>query len=148
MSAGQLFAPATNTGPVPYQFFSFTETASSKLTRLDFHATDTNGSILLDNVVVIPVAAPGDYNLDGQVGPDDYVVWKSTFGSASALAADGSGNGIVDAAEYTVWRDHVAAGSGSTAAAAPEPPAIVLLGVAIAGPGVSLRRKWRGGGWR
>jgi hypothetical protein len=29
----------------------------------------------------------------------------TTFGSQSLLAADGNGNGIIDAADYTVWRD-------------------------------------------
>jgi hypothetical protein len=38
---------------VNYQFFSFTETASSTVTRLDFHGIDANGSILLDNVSVV-----------------------------------------------------------------------------------------------
>jgi hypothetical protein len=146
MPVGQLFAPATNTGPVPYQFFSFLETASSSVTRLDFHATDVNGSILLDNVAMTPVAIPGDYNLDGQVGPDDYMVWKSTFGSTSQLASDGNGDNVVDAADYTVWRDHLTTGSGA-AAAVPEPRAIVLLGIAGAVVGLSRRRK-RGSGVR
>jgi hypothetical protein len=51
------FAP-TNTAPVPYQEFTFTETASSNLTRIDFHAVDANGSILVDNVSVTPVPEP------------------------------------------------------------------------------------------
>jgi hypothetical protein len=51
------FAP-TNTAPVPYQLFSFTETASTNWTRLDFHAVDQNGSILLDNVSVSAISVP------------------------------------------------------------------------------------------
>ena len=47
------FAP-TNTGPVNYREFTFTETASSNRTGLMFHGTDSNGAILLDNVVVTP----------------------------------------------------------------------------------------------
>src|ERR1700690_823115 len=42
--AGAYLSPS-NTGPVNYQFFSFTETASSTITRLDFHGIDQNGSI-------------------------------------------------------------------------------------------------------
>ena len=133
MPVGQLFAPASNVGPAPYQFFSFTETASASVTRLDFHATDVNGSILLDDVMVTPTAAPGDYDMDGQVNPSDYTVWKTTFGSTTALAADGNGNGVVDAADYTMWRAGLTTGSGSASpAAVPEPPAVVLLTVAVA----------------
>ena len=58
MGADQFYFSPTNTGPVAYQFFSFTETASSSQTRLAFHAIDVNGSILLDNVVVEPITAP------------------------------------------------------------------------------------------
>ncbi len=52
------FAP-TNTGPVSYRQFTFTETASSSRTGLMFHGTDSNGAILLDNVVVTPSTSTG-----------------------------------------------------------------------------------------
>jgi hypothetical protein len=129
MAVGQLFAPATNTGPVAYQRFSFIETASSTTTRFDFHGTDVNGSILLDNVSVTPVMVPGDFNGDGHVGPDDYVVWKSTFGSSVMLAADGNDDGVVNAADFTVWRDHLEAGSGAGASVVGEPSSASLVAV-------------------
>jgi hypothetical protein len=146
MAVGQLFAPATNTGPVPYQFHSFVETASSNITRLDFHATDVSGSILLDDVTVTPLATSGDYNLDGHVDVVDYMIWSTTFGSTSSLAADGNGDGVVDAADYTVWRDHLAPATGSSSAtAAPEPATILLCGVAgvMVGSWIA-RRMFRG----
>jgi glucose/arabinose dehydrogenase len=46
----------------------------------------------------------GDYDIDGDVDDDDAAVWRSTFGSNLLLAADGNGNGVVDAADYVVWR--------------------------------------------
>jgi hypothetical protein len=151
MGVGQLFAPATNTGPVAYQHFSFIETASSTTTRLDFHGTDANGSILLDNVSVTPVMVAGDFNGDGHVGPDDYVVWKSTFGSIAMLAADGNGDGVVNAADYTVWRDHLEAGSGAGASVVGEPSSASLVAVgAVAMELARLvwrRRKRRLGSW-
>jgi hypothetical protein len=58
MGANQFYFTPTNTGPVNYQFFSFTETASTALTRIDFHGIDANGSILLDDVSVTPVPEP------------------------------------------------------------------------------------------
>jgi hypothetical protein len=60
----------SNSGPQNYQFFSFTETASSNVTRIDFHGIDQHGSILLDNVVVTALV-PGDFNRDGQVNDAD-----------------------------------------------------------------------------
>jgi hypothetical protein len=53
------FAPTSAQGPIDYQTFSFTEIASSTTTRIDFHATDNAGSILLDDVSVVPVTSSG-----------------------------------------------------------------------------------------
>ena len=62
-----------------------------------------------------------------QSGQQDYAVWKSNFGT-NYLAADGNGDGIVDAADYTVWRNHFGTGAGSSSAAsAPEPGGIALV---------------------
>jgi hypothetical protein len=36
----------------------------------------------------------------------DYDAWQASFGSNSVLAADGNNNGIVDAADYVIWRKH------------------------------------------
>ena len=36
----------------------------------------------------------------------DYSVWVDTFGSTTDLRADGSGNNIVDAADFVIWRDN------------------------------------------
>jgi len=82
---------------------------------------------------------PGDYNKNGSVGPEDYDVWKSNFGTSLA-AADGNGNGVVDAADYTVWRNNLGTvlGSGSLASV-PEPASAAYVAVALVGL-VTLRR--------
>ena len=45
---------------------------------------------------------PGDYNVDGEVDSQDYDAWSAEFGAAGPNDADGSGNEIVDAADYTI----------------------------------------------
>ena len=52
---------------------------------------------------------PGDYDYSGTVGPEDYGVWKANFGSTTNLDADGNDDHIVDAADYTIWRNNLAA---------------------------------------
>jgi hypothetical protein len=47
----------------------------------------------------------GDFNLDGMVDSADYTLWRDTMGSTTDLAADGNGDGVVDHADYDVWRD-------------------------------------------
>lgn len=51
--------------------------------------------------------ADGDYNLDGEVAANDSDVWSMSYGSTTSLAADGTGDGVVNAADYAVWRDHI-----------------------------------------
>jgi T5SS/PEP-CTERM-associated repeat protein len=64
------------------------------------------------------IATPdGDYNGDGTVDAADYSVWRDTLGSDSYLHADGSGNGLVDDDDYVVWK----ANFGVTAWPSPAP---------------------------
>jgi hypothetical protein len=48
------------------------------------------------------VVHTGDYNGDGVVDAADYLVWRSTIGSTTDLRADGNGNGVIDSADYAV----------------------------------------------
>ena len=53
----------------------------------------------------VPLA--GDYNRNGVVDTADYLVWRKSQGqSGYLLAADGDGNGVVDTLDYTIWRSH------------------------------------------
>ncbi len=56
----------------------------------------------------------GDYNRDGKVDMQDYLVFKMTYGEVvlqPGNGADGNDNGIIDLADYTVWRDNIGNGS-------------------------------------
>ena len=88
------------TGVTPTGTFTVSSPYTWNLSKLY-----TTGEVTLS----IPLA--GDYNGNGTVGPEDYNLWKSSFGSTINLAADGNGNHIVDAADYTIWRDHFNAAS-------------------------------------
>jgi hypothetical protein len=48
----------------------------------------------------------GDYNFNGVVDAADYSVWMDTLGSTSDLRADGDGDGGVDADDHGVWVSH------------------------------------------
>lgn len=47
----------------------------------------------------------GDYNGDGMVDAADYTVWRDTLSDsvAAGTGADGNGNGTIDNADYGVW---------------------------------------------
>jgi hypothetical protein len=50
----------------------------------------------------------GDYNRNGVVDASDYTVWRDTLGASVTpfSGADGSGNGVADAADYDLWKTH------------------------------------------
>ena len=58
----------------------------------------------------------GDYNQNGVVDAADYVVWRNTRGQAGAgLAADGNDNGQIENGDYIVWRSNFGRTAGSAA---------------------------------
>jgi len=49
----------------------------------------------------------GDYDLNGVVDNDDFNEVQTNFSSTVNLWLDGSGNGRVDVADFTIWRDNL-----------------------------------------
>jgi hypothetical protein len=71
----------------------------------------------------------GDYNHNGIVDAADYTIWRDSLGSATNLAADGNGNGVIDANDISVWQMHFGehAGTGADAAVPAPEPATMLM---------------------
>jgi hypothetical protein len=88
---------------------------------------------------------PGDYDYDGDVDHDDYFGWKTTYGEFGDWYqhyADGNGDDSVDAADYTVWRNHLGttANAGISAVSdVPEPHTMLIAALALGS--VSNRRR-------
>jgi hypothetical protein len=57
---------------------------------------------------------PGDFDGNNVVDNNDYDLWKSTFGSLTDLRADGNNDGMVDAADMTIWADNRQMGTASS----------------------------------
>ena len=92
----------------------FTGTDRFSYSAYDFHQESAVATVR----IVVSTGIVGDYNGDGTITNDDYLAWKTSFGSVDELLADGNLDGQVDLADYTVWRDRFAAGGGGLAAAA------------------------------
>ena len=79
-------------------------------------------------VEVVEAALPGDYNGDGIVNAIDFTVWRNSFGQTGpAMQADGNGDRVIDQGDYDVWRDHFGQSLPPTPSLAVPAPASVSL---------------------
>jgi len=86
------------------------------------------------------VVAQGDYDQNMVVNGFDYTAWRNTYGNGSSglhvgALADGNYNGVVDAADYVLYRKnvgktgptHPGSGSLTDSSTVPEPATALLL---------------------
>lgn len=67
-------------------------------------ATLAAGSVTMDVIGHFRDLA-ADYDGDLEIGAGDYDLWSQSFGSTIDLRADGNQDGVVDAIDFTLWRD-------------------------------------------
>ncbi len=114
---------------------AFTPAAGQSFDLLDFNPGSLSGTFSSINLPslsaglqwnasqlystgAISVNILGDYNGNGVVDAADYVVYRATLGtSGAALAADGNQNGVIDAGDYDVFRANFGHQAGSGAGA-------------------------------
>jgi autotransporter-associated beta strand protein len=87
----------------------------------------------------------GDYNDDGVVDTADYVVWRKAFGELGG-AADGNGDGRVDDADYGVWSRNFgrrAQPTASGALAGVPEPSTVVISALLAASICAMRARRR-----
>jgi phospholipase/lecithinase/hemolysin len=98
----------------------------------DVHPTATVHAILAQDALHL-LTLPGDFNHDGIVDAADYIVWRDAFGQRGlGLQADGDGDGVVDATDYDIWRKYYGDASGSLPAASTAVPEPATLVLSIA----------------
>jgi hypothetical protein len=62
-------------------------------------------------------ALAGDYNRDGIVDAADYVVWRRAYTSTNVPMADGDHSLTIDAADFNIWKTSFGRSAGSSAQA-------------------------------
>ncbi len=70
----------------------------------------------------------GDFNANGLVDAADYTLWRDQEGQSltAYTGADHTGDGHVDAADYALWQTHYGESLSSLAVAVPEPSAFMM----------------------
>ena len=74
-----------------------------------------SGQVVEGEVIYIgeaPPKLPGDFNNDGIVDAADYTVWRNNLGAAEwVLNGNGNGSGLVDGEDYTLWKNKLGTAS-------------------------------------
>lgn len=115
--------------------------ATTAIIRFKYIGTD-NWFWALDNIKVGVAGNSADFNADGKIDGNDFLVWQQNLGTGTTFAqGDADGNGTVNAADLTIWRAQFGT-TGATAAvgAVPEPAGLCLAGMALAALGAFRRR--------
>ena len=73
------------------------------------------GNVTVFLTVVSAAPLPGDYNNNGVIDAADYTVWRDHLGSNFALANETASFGVVDLEDYNVWKSNFGAMAGNGA---------------------------------
>lgn len=94
------------------------------------HFYEGYGDLYL-NILRSATLSPGDYSGDGVVDASDFAIWRDSRGKTGlGLGADGNHDGTVDQLDYEVWRAHFGAPMSDASSLNSVPePAIVTLQV-------------------
>ncbi len=106
---------------------------------LEFSLAPLSGRYIL--LAEGPLTLPGDYNNDGLVDAADYTIWRDHLGSSNSLPNDDTAG--VGQDDYNRWKSHFGemAGVGSLANhSIPEPSTLLLLALTATGIGAPRRR--------
>lgn len=122
---------------------------------LDVQTVLNQGDIRDSDAVIVQSVAvrnipEGDYDFDLDTDGADFLLWQVHYRSTTQAESDGNGNGIVDSADLTIWRNDfgTAAGLAGIAAAntVPEPGTwlLAVLLCSLCYVGASRRSRGRG----
>ena len=115
----------------------------SAITGIDDGFSAAFESPLILEIDVLPPAPPviGDYNGNGVVDAADYVVWRDSVGAATLLNRDNANAGPVGVDDYNSWRARLGnvSGAGIGSGASVPEPQTCLLAAGLLAIGLAGR---------
>lgn len=93
------------------------------------------GTGILNVTELVLTAIPGDYNNDGIVNAADYTVYRDNVGQPAGTLVNDPAGGTVGAAQYTQWSSNYGrtAPPASLSVSVPEPTALLMASIAAVG---------------
>ena len=94
--------------------YAGTEPAQQDL-EFFYGTTSASGTLFHGFVEYVTGGLLGDYNGNGVVDAADYTLWRDTLGNNVPMGtgADGDNSGKIDAGDYTVWKTNFGSHNGS-----------------------------------
>ena len=68
------------------------------------HPTRVGHALLAEQARMLLLGLPGDYNQDGLVDAADYTVWRDHVGAPAGSLANDVDGGVIGAAQYETWK--------------------------------------------
>jgi hypothetical protein len=97
-----------------------------------YHDADTGSLFTLDATYVTSMPVAGDYNNDGTVNAADYTIWRDHLNQSFQLENEGGiSPGVVDQDDYDFWKSQFGATSGSGSAGVSAVPEPASFGLAL-----------------
>jgi hypothetical protein len=84
--------------------------------------------VLFDRSFPTVGGPPGDFDGSGIVDTADFDMWKQRFGNTAPPLADADNDGDTDGADFLIWQRNFAPAAGS---AVPEPASIAIASLAM-----------------
>jgi hypothetical protein len=125
---GGEISPAVAVADNEAKVFQFTSTASlfpqtainatTDIFITGLAATDSVGLSTFTQrfAQVGPLGVPGDYNQDGTINAADYTVWRNHLGAPAGTLPNDTVGGVIGQGQYNLWKSNFGqAGSGSIA---------------------------------
>jgi hypothetical protein len=113
---------------LPFESFDTIDLTDIDSIYFGFHLWQKFLTLEIDEIATGSLT-PGDLNANGVIDTADAATYSQFYGATGPLAADANHDGVVNAADYTVWRDSMEA---SPSIAVPEPAGVLLSLLAIA----------------
>ena len=109
----------------------------------EIHPTATVHAVLAEQARMLLLGLPGDYNEDGVVDAADYTVWRDHLGAAAGTLPNDGDGGVIGPNQYETWKASFGLTSGNVASGGQSVPEPSTVVWMVLLPAVVVLRRGR-----